>query len=369
MNAAFRRVLPPALLLASALLAGCNKHVEAPPAARPAMVVQPVPADVAYAVYPGEVRARQETALGFRVAGKIARRHVDVGARVKRGDLLAELDPDDLQLQAQAVRAQLAAAEADLEQARNELDRHRALLERKLISQSLFEARETAFKAAVARVGQARAQLDVAQNQATYAELRANADGLIARREAETGQVVAAGQAVFVLAADGEREIAISLPEAGIERYAIGQEVLISLWSKPDQRIPGRLRELSLAADADARTYAARIQIEGNPEGIELGQSARAIFVHSGGSALAVPLPAVTADGGKHYVWVIDPASSTARRREVAIGPFLDTTVPVTSGLSGGEWVVAAGVHLLQEGQPVKPVDKDNRPVTLQAAG
>lgn len=358
---------PAAAVTLSILLAACGSTPPSEPAPRPAMVVQPERASSAFTVFPGEVRAREETALGFRVTGKIARRLVDVGDRVKQGQLLAELDPEDLALQAQAVQAQLAAAEADLAQARNELERHRTLLERQLISASLFEAREAAFKAAEARVGQARAQLDVARNQATYARLSANADGVIAQRLAEAGQVVAAGQTVFVLAVDGERDIAISLPESGIDRYQVGMPVLVSLWSDPDKRLAGRLRELAPAADAGARTYAARIALEGEAAGIELGQSARAIFAARDGDALSVPLPAVTADAGRHYVYVVDPATSSLKRREVSIGPFLDASVPVTAGLQPGEWVVAAGGHLLSEGQKVRPVDRDNRPVVLGA--
>ncbi|MCK7593445.1 efflux RND transporter periplasmic adaptor subunit [Pseudomarimonas salicorniae] len=370
MNLPLRPRLPfhsVAWLVLAMALAGCAGDQGGEPEARPAMVVRPEPASSTFSVFPGEVRAREETALGFRVGGKIARRLVDVGDRVKAGQLLAELDPDDLSLQAEAARAQLRAAQADLEQARNELERHRTLLDRKLISASLFEARETAFKAAEARVGQARAQMDVARNQATYTRLQANADGVIAQRLAEAGQVVAAGQTVFVLAADGEREIAISLPESAIDRYRVGMPVLVSLWSDPDMRLAGTLRELSPAADANARTYAARIQLEGAAAGIELGQSARAIFAQAGAQALAVPLPAVTADAGRHYVWVVDPQTLAVQRREVSIGPFLDQAVPVTSGLEAGEWVVAAGVHLLREGQKVRPVDRDNRPVAPAA--
>lgn len=367
---ALRRLLAPALLASLPfLLTGCGAPAETTAAVRPAMVVQPQAADLSFAVYPGEVRARHESALGFRVNGKIAKRHVDVGNRVKSGDLLAELDPQDLRLQADAARAQLAAAEADLALARNERDRHRTLLERQLISQSLYDARDSQFQAAEARAEQARAQLDVAQNQSSYTQLRANADGVVAQRLAEVGQVVAAGQTLFVIAADGEREIAISLPEFDIQRYQVGQPVMVTPWSKPDQRIPGVLRELSPAADANARTYAARVQLEGDIDGIELGQSARAIFAHTGAQALAVPLPAVTADGGRNYVWVVDPASAKVSRREVQIGPFLDEAVPVLSGLSNTDWVVAAGVHLLQEGQSIRPVDRDNRPVSLTPAG
>ncbi len=352
-------------LAALLVLAGCGGDAPSEPPARPVMVVQPVAAGADVAVYPGEVRARHEPALGFRIGGKILRRQAEVGDRVKRGQLLAELDPEDVRLQVEAVQAQLRAAQADLELARNERDRHRQLLERQLISASLFEARENQYRAAEARAGQVRAQLDVARNQAGYAELRASEDGVIAQRLAEAGQVVAAGQTVFVLAADGEREIAIHLPEQGIEQFKVGQPVAVGLWSRPDQRYTGSLRELAPAADPSARTYAARIRIDAAAGEIELGQSARVFFVGNGTSALALPLPAVSADGGRRFVWVVDPRNATVTRREVEIGPFGDDSVPVLSGLAATDWVVAAGGHLLTEGQRVRPVDRDNRAVAV----
>lgn len=364
-----RRVATALLLVTLSSLAGCSRQETTSSPPRPAMVMQPQAAELSYTVFPGEVRARHETALGFRIGGKLIRREVEVGAQVKRGQVLAELDPGDVRLQADAAGAQLSAAEADLALAESELERHRALLERQLISPSLFEARQTQAQAAKARLNQARAQLDVARNQADYAVLRAPADGVIAQRLAEAGQVVAAGAPVYLLAADGEREVVISLPEAGIERFQPGLAVLLQPWSKPQQSVPGVLRELAPAADAASRTYAARITLQGEAHAFELGQSARAIFAHNGGQALAVPLPAVTADAGKHFVWVFDPGSSTVSRREVSIGAFLDESVPVTAGLNAGEWVVAAGVHLLREGQKVLAVDRDNRPLALGAAG
>jgi membrane fusion protein, multidrug efflux system len=360
------RFIPLALLAAAAgLLAACAGNDGVPVPTRPAMVVRPQPVNADFVVFPGEVRARHEPSLAFQVGGKISRRLVEVGERVRRDQVLAELDPDDLQLQAEAARAQVAAAEADLDLARTERERHRSLLDRQLISQSLFEVRDNQFRATEARARQARAQLEVASNQAGYAQLRASADGLIAQRLAEAGQVVAAGQPVFVLAADGEREIVISLPEQGIERYAVGQAVTVGLWSKPDQRIAGSVRELAPAADAAARTYAARIRIDAEAEGIELGQSARVLIRHNGRHALGLPLPALTAEAGRHYVWVVQPEAMTVHRREVVIGPFGDNSVTVTEGLEVDEWVVAGGVHLLREGQPVRPVDRDNRPVAM----
>ncbi len=346
-------------------LTGCGGTGDAEPPTRPAMVVQPRPTAADFVVFPGEVRAQYEPALGFRIAGKITRRLVDVGDQVKKGDLLAELDPEDVRLQVQSVQAQLTAAQADLDLARNELDRHRALLQRKLISTSLFETRETQFRAAQARASQIKAQLDVAQNQAGYAQLRASDSGVVAQRLAETGQVVAAGQTVFVLAADGDREVAINLPEQTISRFKVGQQVAVGLWSKPDQQLAGSIRELAPAADPLARTYAARIALTGSAQGVDLGQSARVFFASASAAALSLPLPAVSADGGRSFVWVVDPRKLTVTRREVTIGAFGDNSVPVLTGLQADEWVVAAGSHLLSEGQSVRPVDRENRVVNL----
>jgi membrane fusion protein, multidrug efflux system len=347
------------------LLAACSNGQARPETVRPAMVVQAVPSAAAFEAYSGEVRARHEPQLAFRIGGKIARRHVEVGDRVKAGQVLAELDPDDVRLQVEAMRAQLAAAEADLALARSERDRHQALLDRQLISASLLQTRETAFRAADARVRQVRAQLDVAQNQAGYARLTAPEDGLIAQRLTEAGQVVAAGQTVFVLATEGEREVAIALPEQRIERFAIGQPVLVELWSRAGERVPGRIRELAPAADPASRTFAARVSFDAGVDGTELGQSARVYAARNGGPSLSLPLTAVSAEDGLSFVWVVDPGDQRLRKTLVQLGPFRQDSVPVLSGVGENQWVVAAGVHLLREGQRVQPVDRDNRPVKI----
>ncbi len=359
------------VLIAVACLAlfGCGASSDTAAPVRPAMVVQPQPAGADFAVFPGEVRAQHEPALGFRIGGKIARRLVDVGDQVKKGDLLAALDPQDVRLQMESMRAQLTAAQADMDLARSERDRHQALLERKLISASLFETRDTQFRAAQARVGQATAQLDVAKNQTGYAELRASDDGVVTQRLAEAGQVVAAGQTVFVLAAEGYREIAINLPEQTISFFKVGQQVAVGLWSKPDQQLAASIREIAPGADPLARTYAARVALGEGADGVELGQSARVFVASAGVPALSLPLPAVTAEAGRSFIWVVDPTTLAVGRREVTIGAFGDDSVPVLSGLDAAEWVIAAGSHLLTEGQIIRPVDRDNRAVSLTPAG
>ena len=348
-------------------MTGCGNGAEETEVVRPAMVERPLPGGHAISAFPGDVRARQESTLSFRVGGRIAVRHVDAGAQVKKGAVLAELDPQDLALQVQATRAQLRSAEANLALAKAERDRYATLLERQLVAQAAFDAQDNAYKAAAAQVDQARAQLDVTRNQAGYARLLAPADGVIATRLAEAGQNVAAGQTIFTLAADGEREIAISLPEQRIGEFSVGQAVVVELWSRPGERVPGTIRELSPGADPLSRTYAARVAFDAVANDAELGQSARVYIGAANGTALSVPLAAVTADAGQAYVGVVDPATQALRRAPVQTGPYGEDRVPILSGIGETDWIIVAGAHLLREGQKVKPVDRDNRIIALAA--
>ncbi|MHA6494293.1 efflux RND transporter periplasmic adaptor subunit [Pseudomonas borbori] len=355
----------PACLVGLLAACGNGEQVEAP--VRPAMVVQPQLAGEMADTYPGEVRAHLEPELAFRIGGKVTKRLVEVGERVKKDQPLAELDPRDVRLQLDATRAQVAAAEANLRLVRAERDRYRTLLDRNLVSRSQFDNAENTYRAGEARLKQIKAEFNVADNQAGYAVLRASQDGVIARRMVEVGQVVAAGQSVFVLAADGEREVLINLPEQAFERFKVGQEVAVELWSQPDQRFPGRIREISPSADSQSRTFAARVAFTEGKVPAELGQSARVFIAHDGEVPLAVPLSALTAEKGQPFVWVVDPKDSTLHRRNVRTGAYGEKQVPVLEGLQATDWVVAAGVQVVREGQKVRPVDRNNRMVDLAA--
>ena len=356
------------LLAVLAALAGCGAEPAPEPPARPALVVQPLTAGGAVTAFAGEVRARHEPVLSFRIAGKIAERSVDVGDRVKQGDVLARLDAADVALALESSRAQLASAEADLALADAELERHRSLYERQLVSKSLFDTRVSQQHAAQARVRQAKAQVSVSGNQAAYAQLRAPADGVIAQRLVEAGQVVQAGQPVFLLAQDGEREVVIAVPERAAAGFRPGRALAVELWSEPGVRLPATVREIAPTADPQARTFAARVAFDAGVSGGELGQSARVYALDDTGATLSVPLSAVHSVDGEPALWVVDPATSTVHLRPVLLGAYGEATVPVLSGLEPGEWVVAAGVHLQLEGQKVRPIDRDNRAVAIAAA-
>jgi len=362
-----RLALPLAAPLAFALLlTACGQESAPQTSLRPAMVVQPQPASAAADSYPGEVRARFEPELAFRIAGKVSKRLVEEGQRVKAEQPLAELDPQDVRLQLEASRAQLAAAEANLNLVKTERDRYKTLLERQMVSRSQYDNAENLYRAGLARLKQVRAEFDVAGNQAEYAVLRASQDGVIAKRQVEVGQVVSAGQTVFTLATDGEREVLIGLPEQHFGRFKVGQPVSVELWSQPDQRFNGRIRELSPSADPRSRTFAARIAFSAGKVPAELGQSARVFIQHDQQVPLAVPLSALTSENGQTYVWRVD-ANNTLKRVPVRVGAYGENSVPVLEGLNASDWVVAAGVHVLQEGQQVRPVDRSNRVVNLAA--
>ncbi|MFJ7143728.1 MAG: efflux RND transporter periplasmic adaptor subunit [Pseudomonas protegens] len=357
----FRYALPVSLAF---FLSACGHEEPVQIGVRPAMVVQPEPSARASDSYPGEVRARYEPDLAFRIGGKVSRRLVEEGERVKANQPLAELDPQDVRLQLEATRAQVTAATANLNLVRAERDRYKTLLERQMVSHSQYDNAENLYRAGEARLKQIKAEFDVANNQAGYAVLRAPQDGVVAKRAVEVGQVVAAGQTVFTLATDGEREVLISFPEQNYGRFKVGQPVSVELWTQPGQRFDGRIRELSPAADPKSRTFAARIAFSAGKVPAELGQSARVFIQSADELSLSVPLSALTAEGGATYVWRVD-AHNTLHKTPVRVGAFGEKTVPVLEGLSASDWVVAAGVHVLHEGLQVRPVDRSNRVVNL----
>jgi multidrug efflux system membrane fusion protein len=363
-NAAWSAMWMVALAFA---LAGCGGKAQDAPAPRAVLVVHPGSAgDPGGLAFAGEVRAREESALSFRVGGKLVRRDVDVGDRVRAGQVLAELDAQDLQLQAAAAQAQLAAAQGEFARASADRARYATLARQQLVSRSALDAQDAAQAAAAGQAKAARANYDAARNAAGYARLLAPRDGVIALRQAEAGQVVAAGQAIFGLAADGAREIAIALPEARVRDFAVGQPAQVELWNAPGKRLSAHIREISPAADAQTRTYAARVALDDAQVAADgLGQSARVYFAAApGGASLAVPLAAVQpgVNGGK-ALWVLDPPTHRVRLAPVRLGPYAEDSVPVLDGVSAGDWIVAAGGHLLRAGEVVAPVDRDNRPV------
>nr|WP_281397244.1 efflux RND transporter periplasmic adaptor subunit [Chitinivorax tropicus] len=312
------------------------------------------------ASYSGEVRARYETPLGFQVGGKISARLVQVGDLVKAGQVLARIDPQDLQLGVQAMRAQLAAAKADFDKAKSDLDRYAHLLERKFISPAEFDQRRLLFDAARSRYDQARAQFNINTNQASYSELKADKDGVVTGVDAQAGQVVAPGQPIIRVARLDEKEVRVSVPESRIDELKQAGNLAITLWAEPGKQYQGKLRELAPDADPATRTYAARVSVLNPDDAVRLGMTANVIIARADAvQGVRLPLSAIFQRGQQAMVWVVDDQSLKVKAQPVTVGKYIDNDIMVTGGLANGVRVVTAGATLLFENQPVKLLQEE----------
>lgn len=355
-----------ALFPLAALVAACSKAPPAAPAPRPAIVMTVAGgATAAPFLYPGEVRSQHEVDLAFRVGGKVIERRVNPGDAVRKGQVLARLDPADVALAQKSAAAQLAAAEADLALARSEFERAKVLVAQKFQSASTLDARRSQFDAAEARVAQARAARSQSDNQLAYATLTATLDGVVTAVPVEAGQVVAAGQLAVRVADPASREVLIWIPEGRTAGLKLGQPALVRAWSAPDTLYQGSLRELAASADTTTRTYAARIRVSDPDDALSLGASAGAGFVQAAnGPGVEIPLAAVIrGEGAEAKVWVVDKAQRV-QPRAVQIAAWRDERAVIASGLVTGERVVTVGAHALTAGELVQPVEQGT-PVVL----
>jgi RND family efflux transporter MFP subunit len=305
----------------------------------------------------GVVRARYETDLGFRVAGKITARIVNVGDRVRAGDVIARLDPQDLSLQVESAQAELSAATSNLAQAAADELRFASLKSRGYAAIADYDRKKAAKDEAEGRLERAQRALDLARNQLNYTELKADADGVITATMADPGQVVAIGQPVARLAHLGEMEAVVALPEVWLGE-ARKSQATVKLWAGPEQRFIARLRELSPQADAMTRTYAARFTIEGPDSTVALGMTATVMLSHAGDAPVAkLPLAAILNRGTGPSVYVVDK-SGGLELRPVTVASFTGDAALITSGVNSGERVVTLGVQKLAAGQKVRAIDQ-----------
>lgn len=347
------------MLFAALLLAGCSNEETPPEQLRAVNVVRVSSNNNAGQIaYSGEVKPRYETALGFRVGGKIVERLADIGDVVKAGVTLARLDPEDQKLNSQAVRSRLAAAEAAYQQAKSDLERYTELYQKKFISRAEYDRRLTDFNVSKAQLAQVQAELAVTENQADYTRLRADHPGVVTAIEAEVGQVVAAGQTVMRVARTAQKEVAISVPENKLEELRAASDIEITLWARPEKKYAGKVREVSPVADPVTRTYAVRIAMSQADADVKLGMTAN---VYLGGisqaSTVELPATALFQQGEAAAVWRVDIDTGEVNAVPVEVARYFEDSVAVASGLQDGDLVVRAGVHKLFEGEQVRVLD------------
>jgi RND family efflux transporter MFP subunit len=307
--------------------------------------------------FTGIIGARVQSNLGFRVAGKIVERPMNVGEQVKAGQPLMRIDETDLRLALTAKRNAVAAARAPFVQLEADERRYANLVDKGWVSRQRYEQAKAALDTAEAQVAAAEAEARVVENEATYSVLVADADGTVVETLGEPGQVVSAGQTVVRLAQAGPREAVVALPET--IRPVIGSAAAASVYGSDGLRYTAHLRQLSNSADAQTRTYEARYVLEGDAAVVPLGATVT-IWLASRASRpqVQVPLGAVLDDGRKTGVWVLDGATSTVRFRPVELVRVSGETA-VISGLSSGESIVSLGAHLLQEGVRVRTASEN----------
>ncbi|OJF96077.1 efflux RND transporter periplasmic adaptor subunit [Pararhizobium antarcticum] len=345
------------LLAAMAGLAGCSEEAPETRAEviRPVKVMTVSEAQTGRDLeYSGAIRARTEMALGFRVGGKITERLVDIGGRVNKGDVLARIDTTDYALSVLTAQANLAAAERQVETA--ELTRRRAneLFDKQVSPKSQLEQAQLSYNQAVSTRDAARSSLEQARNQVSYGALQADRNGIVTAVNAEAGQVVAAGNPVVTIAADGEKEVQVAVPETDILAFKPGKTVKVAIWSNSGELLQGKVREVAGSADPQSRTFAIRISLPENTPAL-LGMTASvSTAADAGPSLIAVPLSALAKDGEKALVWTVDPASETVHARPVEIADFAGTQARIAQGLKPGDIIVTAGTQFMREDLKVK---------------
>ncbi len=346
------------LAAAMAVLAGCGEEKSAAPEL-PRVYVQPVKTAgfAASVALTGDIQARVQTQLSFRVNGKIIQRSVDVGDRVKASQVLARLDPKDLQVNVDSAQASVAAEQARVSQTRAAFVRQQKLLPKGYTSQSEYDSAQAAVRGSESSLKAAQAQLANAREQLSYTALVAEAPGVITARQAEVGQVVQATAPIFTLARDGERDAVFNVYESLFVQPPSDQPVQVTLLDNPAIKVSGKVREVTPAVSAQTGTLQVKIALDPLPDGMDLGSVVSVALSKPANASVELPWSALTKDLGEHLgkpaVWVVDPQGK-ANLRRVTVARYLTSNVIISDGLKAGENVVIAGGQLLHPDMQVE---------------
>jgi RND family efflux transporter MFP subunit len=343
------------LMLSALLLAACSKPAPTEEPIRAVKLMTVGAGNIQSSLeFSADVRARAESRLGFRVGGKVVRRAVEPGQTVKAGQLIAQLDPQDYKLAAEAARAQVVAAQTNRDLASADYKRYKELRDQNFISGAELERREATLKAAQAQLDQAQAQLNNQGNQAGYTSLVADVSGVVTAVSAEVGQVVAAGTPVVQIAQGGPRDVVFSVPEDKVSLIKAGSKVEVRVWSTKAV-LEGTVREVAASADPVTRTFTVKVALEAK-DALPLGTTVSVVpkaLDRGGVQVIKLPTSALWKSGAGSSVWVLDAASMTVKPQPVVIATADGNEAVISEGLAPGAQVVVAGVHVLSPGQKV----------------
>lgn len=306
-----------------------------------------------YNTYSGIIKAQYEPQLSFRVSGKIIKRYVDIGQLVKKGQVLASLDPTDYKLNEDSQIANVASAKSNYITQQQNLERYRQLLKENFVAQSAFDTKQSSFDSAKAKYQEAINNLENSKNQVAYTNLTAPGDGVIATINMDAGKVVSTADIVATMNFSGPKEIEIQLPETMINNYKIGQDATIQIWSN-DKMFHGKIRTLNQSNDAQTRTYTCIITLTDGDDSIKYGMSGYAnINSHGPIIGLHIPTSSIYAIEGKSSVWQVTK-DHTVKQIPITVNTADADMSLVLGDLKCGDIIVSAGVNLLHDGQKIK---------------
>ena len=349
-----------AMGLTGLLLSACSKEEPPPEPVRPVLSVEVRSEDQqSLGRFAGNIAARYESTLGFRVSGRIAQRSVDVGTQVKKGDLLAVLDPTDQQNQVRSTQGDLARVEAQLINAQANARRQQELFDRGVGAQAALDVAVTDLKTTQSSFDQSKAAMQQAKDQLSYSQLRTDHDAVVTDWKAEAGQVVSAGEQVVTLARPDIKEAVIDLPSALADPLPKDLVFKVASQLEPQISTTATLRELEPQAESSTRTRRARLTLADTPPAFRLGTAISVSLSSAITPRIQLPATALQEVDGKTQIWIVDTQNKTVSPRPVQVLSRGDGSIVVAGGVQNGERVVTAGVNSLKPGQNVK-VDKDS---------
>jgi RND family efflux transporter MFP subunit len=352
------RLAPSFIAISLAMtLAACGKPAPVAEAPREVVVLPARESSGAQELrLPAEVQPRFVTAMSFRVAGQLVERRVHLGDTVRKGQVVARLDPADAEHNAASAAADLASARQHLDAAEKQLRRDTEQARQNLISAQQLEQSQDAHAAALAQLKAAQARAAVAGNQRDYTSLVAEHDGVISAEQANTGDVLSSGQPVFSLAWSGAADVVVDVAESQVGRIRPGAPVSVALAALPGRNLAGRVREIGPAADAQSRTYRVKVTLEQQDPALRLGMSGEASIVQGGAAPVTVlPATALFHQGDKPAVWIVR-GDGRLELRPVTVAAYGERSISLAQGVAAGEQVVVQGVHTLTAGEKVKAI-------------
>ena len=345
------------LLLCSALtLAACKKEAESEaPQIRPVRTVIATPSELGETIsLSGHVAAETEASLGFRIAGRVIERLVNVGDHVETGQDLAKLDAQDETNALRSAQAALAAATARSTQARAAFERQRQLLATGHTPRSVFDEAQKTLQTAQADVDDAEARVANQALRVSWTVLQADAPGTVSAVGAQPGEVMQPGQMIVRIARQAGRDAVFDVSARLLREAPSSPDITVRLADDPSVVALGRVREIAAQADPTTRTFEVKVGLTDPPAEMRLGSTVTGTMRLDLEPKMAIPASALSSLNGQPAVWIVDPEKLTVALRNVRTARFDPDTVVVEHGIETGDILVTAGVHALHPGQKVR---------------